>query len=171
MNPKVRAILDGIGAVMNRSPKGVDAGSWLLMSVLGFQIAAFAISAGSAAISLPLGWLLAFGAGVARYPFFRDIVLLSVRMPVWKLVPAALLIFIFSVFLWSIYRHLDVVLVQGLRAFFPCAAISDLAAWMVGAIAGCHGFFTFRLVCATDVEPQQTPLSRTTKGAVESLAS
>ena len=143
MNPKVRAILDGIGAVMNKSPKGIDAGSWLLMSVLGIQIATFAINARSAAISLPLGWLLAFGAGVARYPFLRDVVLVSVRMPVWKIVPGTLLIYFFGLFPWSIYRHLDIVLVQGLRAFFPCAAISDLAAWIVGAIVGVIVFSPF----------------------------
>lgn len=136
MKPKVRAILDGIAADLNKSPMGVDAGSWLLMAVLGIQIATFAMNARSAAISLPVGWLVAFVAGVARYPFIRDVVLVSVRMPAWKLVPGALLIYIFGLFPWSIYRHLDVVLVQGLSAFFPCAAISGCAAWMVGATVG-----------------------------------
>ena len=143
MKPELRASSDRIVADLNKSPMGVDVGSWLLMCVLGIQIATFAMTAESAAISLPVGWLLAFGAGVARYPFLRNVVLVSVRMPAWKLVPGMLLVYFFGLFPWSIYRHLDLVLVQGLSAFFPCAAISGLAAWMIGATVGVIGFSLF----------------------------
>jgi hypothetical protein len=119
-------------AVTNR----IDAGSWVLMSVLAIQVAAFWIDAGSAAISLPVGWLVAFAAGVSRYPYIRDTMLVSASMSAWKLIPGVLAMLFFGLFPWIVYSRLDVLFVHGLRAFFPAAAISEWTAWTVGAIVG-----------------------------------
>jgi hypothetical protein len=106
------------------------------MAVLAIQVAAFWINAGSAAISLPAGWLVAFAAGVSRYPYIRDTMLVSAPMSAWKLIPGALAMFFFGLFPWIVYGRQDVLLDHGLRAFFPAAAISEWTAWTVGAIAG-----------------------------------
>jgi hypothetical protein len=121
-----------VAAVTNR----IDVGDWLLISVLAIQVAIFWIHPGSAATSLPVGWIMAFAAGMGRYPYIRDTVLLSAVTSAWKLIPGALMIFFFGLFPWIVYSRLDVLLVHGLRVFFPCAALSDIMAWALGATVG-----------------------------------